>query len=191
MPMKWVAILVAVGLAASLAACETATPYQPLSSQNAVSGGFSDQRIEPDRFRVTFQGNSLTSRKRVEDYLLYRSAELTLNQGDDWFETVDRHTDRNVETYGTPVGPYPYWRPYWRYWGGWRGRGWGWSGWGPWWGDPFWGPDFDVETVQRFQASTEIVMHRGPKPAGDPRAFDARAVMANLGPTIQRPGQKP
>jgi hypothetical protein len=30
-------------------------------------------------------------------------------------------------------------------------------------------------------------MMRGARPANDPRAFDARQVMANLGPTIQLP----
>jgi hypothetical protein len=33
-------------------------------------------------------------------------------------------------------------------------------------------------------------MHRGAKPAGDPRAYDAREIMANLAPSIQRPVPK-
>ncbi|MHB8528318.1 MAG: CC0125/CC1285 family lipoprotein [Caulobacteraceae bacterium] len=185
MRIKAAAILAAIGLAAGLAACETATPYQPLVRGNAAAGGFTDQRIEPDRFRVTFQGNTLTSRKRVETYLLYRAAELTVAQGYDWFETVQRHTDRDQQTYADP-GPYFYWQPYWRFYGGFGHRGFGWRGWDPFWGDPFW-PDEEAYTVERFEASSEIVMHHGPKPAGDPHAFDARAVMANLGPTIQRP----
>ncbi len=172
------AILAAIGLSVGLAACETATPYQPLVQNASTSGGFSDQRIEPDRFRVSFQGNTLTSRKTVETYLLYRSAELTLAQGFDWFETVDRHTDRSTETYGDP---YFYWQPSWRF-GGFH-RHFGWGAWGP------WPDDFDAYTVESFAASTEIVMHHGPKPTGNARAFDAHAVIANLGPTIQRPGE--
>ena len=43
------------------------------------------------------------------------------------------------------------------------------------------------EEVTRFEASAEIQMRRGPKPADEPRAFDARSVMATLGPQIQRP----
>ena len=46
------------------------------------------------------------------------------------------------------------------------------------------------QTVQKFQASAEIVMRPRAKPAGDPRAFDAREVMANLGPKIQRPTKR-
>ena len=195
MNIKIAALAGVVVLGANLSACETATPYQPLRPNAAVSGGFSDQRLEADRFRVTFQGNTLTSRQTVETYLLYRAAELTLAQGADWFEMADRHTDRDQRTYVDPDPFYGragyawgYWRPYWRYYGG-GGRfgGFGWRTWDPFWGDPFWGDSLDVQTVQKFEATAEIVIHRGPKPEGDARAFDARAVIANLGPTIVRP----
>ncbi|MFN7130388.1 MAG: CC0125/CC1285 family lipoprotein, partial [Brevundimonas sp.] len=55
------------------------------------------------------------------------------------------------------------------------------------WGDPFWADRVDVRTVERFEATAEVVMYRGAKPAGDPNAFDARAVLENLGPRIMRP----
>src|SRR5579872_2803016 len=93
------ALVAAIALTAGLSACETATPYQPMAPHTKVWGGFTDQRIEADRYRVTFQGNSVTSRKTVETYLLYRAAELTLAQGYDWFEAAERHTDKSVETY--------------------------------------------------------------------------------------------
>jgi len=194
MNIRTAAVVAAVALGAGLAACETATPYQPLQAGTAAAGGFTDQRIESDRFRVTFQGNTLTSRETVETYLLYRAAELTVAQGFDGFEMADRHTDRDKRTY---VGPDPfygpgyrwgYWRPYWRYYGGFRGGfGGGWRTWDPFWGDPFWADGLDVQTVQKFEATAEIVMRHGPKPAGDARAFDAREVMANLAPKIRRP----
>ena len=69
------ALIVAAVL--SLVACATATPYQPIGAGGA-SGGFSEQRIEANRYRVTFAGNSLTSRERVENYLLFRAAELPI-----------------------------------------------------------------------------------------------------------------
>jgi len=65
-----------VALAAGLTACATPTPYQPNIRGQAASGGYSEVRIEPDRFRVNFAGNSLTSRETVEGYLLFRAAEL-------------------------------------------------------------------------------------------------------------------
>jgi hypothetical protein len=185
------AIVVALALAAGLAACATATPYQPNVRGQSVSGGFSEQRIEGDRWRVTFAGNTLTGRETVEGYLLYRAAELTRDQGFDWFSIVEREVNRDTRTYvhsdpfyGSWYGAgYGYWRPYWRYYG----SPYGWRSWDPFWGGPFWGDQMDIRTVQKFEATAEIIMHRGAKPTDDPRAFDARSVMENLGPRIQRP----
>ena len=180
-----------VGLALSLSACETATPYQPLSHASKAPGGFTDQKLDADHYRVSFQGNTLTSRATVETYLLYRAAELTVAQGYDWFETVDRHTQGETRTYSTPspfYGGFGYWHPYWRYYGGFGGYGGrGWRGWDPFWGDPFWGDSLDVQTVEKFETTAEIVVHHGPKPAGEAKAFDAHEVISNLGSKIQRP----
>jgi len=174
----------AAGLAL-LAGCATPTPYQPLGAGSRASGGYSSVRIAPNRFMVSFAGNSLTSRQRVETYLLYRAAELTVEEGYDGFAIVERATDRNVETrvYGDPFGygPYRWWRPSWRY----RGYGYGWRRWDPWYGDPFWGDSIDVQTVQNFEANAEIVMFRGER--RDDKSFDAREVLTNLGPSIEVP----
>jgi hypothetical protein len=180
----------ALALALALGACATATPYQPLGAPgNRVSGGFSERQIEQNRFLVTFAGNEMTSRQTVETYLLFRAAQLTTQQGYDWFVTADRETNRQSNTYvdrpfGSPWGGWGgMWGPRWRYYG----RGFGWRSWDPWIGDPFWGDTMDVRTVDRYEASAEIVMGRGPKPADNPRAFDARDVMNRLGPSIILP----
>lgn len=167
--------------ALSLSACATPTPYEPASK--ATSGqGYSEQRIENDRWRVSFSGNSVTARQTVESYMLYRAAELTVQSGYDWFETVGRSTERNTSYVGTGDpwwGPYgPYWRPSWRYYR--RGA---WGPWGAGWG----GPDLDVTEITQYEASSDIVMHHGQKPADNPRAFDAHQVMDNLGPHVLRP----
>ncbi len=189
MSMRTAALVAALGLSLGLAACETATPYQPLQKNARVSGGFSDQKLDADHFRVSFKGNTLTSRQTVESYLLYRAAELAVAQGYDWFETTDRHTDANRRTvydadpfYG-PGYRWGYFRPSWSFYG--RARGW--RGWGPFWGDPFWPDTSTLQTIEQFEASVDIALHHGPKPTGDARALDAREVMANLGPKIQRP----
>jgi hypothetical protein len=173
-----------------LSACATATPYRPAMGNGYDRTGFSDQQIERDRFRVSFAGNSYTSRETVERYLLFRAAEVTLQSGNDYFVMADRDTDKKTRTYTTPgFGPwggysgFGYWGPSWRYYG----RGFGWRGWDPFWGDPFWDRSVDVRTVERYEASAEIIVGRGPKPAGNPRAFDARDVVDRLGPTIQLP----
>ena len=172
------------GLGAILTACETPTPYQPLNPAAAYAGGYSEEKVNDDLWQVTFSGNSLTSRDTVESYLLYRAAELTVAQGFDWFEPVDRHTDKKVDVEPGPgfYGGFGYgygWRPYWRHYGG----GYGWRGWDPYWGDPF----FDASVTQKYEASTEIVMGHGPKPADDRRAMDAREVMTNLRAQIVTP----
>jgi hypothetical protein len=194
MSKKTAAIAAVLALAAGLTACATATPYQPNLPGQQTSGGYSDMRLEENRFRVNFAGNSLTSRETVEGYLLFRAAELTAQNGYDWFSIVDRATDRDTRTYVQPdplyrpwYGPsYGYWRPNWRYYG----RGFGWRSWDPFWGDPFWADRMDVRTVTQFEASAEIVMGRGPKPADDTRAFEARQVIDNLRPRIQYPAPR-
>ena len=176
------AALVLVG-AAGLSGCVTPTPYQPVVKGSSAAGGFSETRIEPDRWRVVFTGNSATRRETVETYLLYRAAELTVQNGYDWFSVDGRQTDARQRFYATdpfygPYGGFGYWRPYWRY----RGFG-GWGGWGPY----GYGYGADFQTIQDFEASAEIMTHKGAKPAGDPRAFDARAVVENLKPKIVYP----
>ena len=190
MAKRSVALALTVALAATLAGCATPTPYQPIVPGKS-SGGYSEVRIEPNRWRVTFAGNSLTSRETVEGYLLFRAAELTTQQGFDWFSIADRNTDRKSYTYVDPdplYSPwygagYGFWRPSWRYWG----AGPGWRSWDPYWGDPFWANSVDIRTVDKYEAAAEIFMGKGPKPANDPRAFDARQVVANLQPRIKYP----
>jgi hypothetical protein len=179
-----IAAAVAGGLA--LSACMTATPYAPATGTGQYRTGYWDEQIEPDRFRVTFAGNSLTSRETVERYLLYRSAQLTLEHGYDHFTLVDRNTEKHTRTtVDEPFGPGPYgfWGPSWRLYG----RGWGWRSWDPFWGGPLWDRDIDVRTVERYEASAEIVMGHGPKPPTELRAFNARAVVDSIGPNIMRP----
>ncbi len=191
MSKRSAAFAAAVVLAASLAGCATPTPYQPNVRGQSSSGGYSEVRIEPARWRVNFAGNSLTSRETVEGYLLFRAAELTTQNGYDWFSIVDRETNRDRRTYVEPdplyrpwYGPgYGFWRPSWRYFG----AGYGWRSWDPFWGDPFWADRMDVRTVDRYEAAAEIIMHRGAKPGDDARAFDARAVIDSLRPRIQYP----
>lgn len=188
------ALIVVGALSAVLAACATATPYQPLQRSGTTTGGWSESRVEADRFRITFAGNSLTDRETVEGYLLFRAAELTVQNGYDGFKVADRDTDKKVRTvvdsdpfYRPWYGVYGLWRPSWRFYG----RGYGWRGWDPFWGDPFWNDRVDVRTIERYEAAAEILMFKGPKAEGDPQAFDARAVIENLKPRIRYPEPKP
>lgn len=184
----------------AVAGCATETTYHPATGVGFDRTGFSERQIEPNRWLVMFAGNTVTSRDTVERYLLFRAAQLTLQQGNDYFVMVDRDTDRQTRTFSTPgFGPYGglgyggfgyglggYWGPSWRFHRG----GFGWGGWGyGGFGDPFWGGG-DVETVDRVEAEAQIVMRRGAIPTGNVRAFDAHRVVATLGPTIVLPGQE-
>jgi hypothetical protein len=158
-----------------LAACESGpTPYQPGGDGDR---GYSETRIEDDRWRISFKGNSLTGRETVETYMLFRAAELTLQNGYDTFTIVNRDTerDRDVRSYGGYMGTrlsYMYFVP--RY--GWVGS----------W-EPYWTPERYRE-VSRYEAYAEILMSRGAK-GDNPNSFDARQVSQNLGPQVQRAPQ--
>lgn len=187
------AIFAALGAATLMTAgCATETAYRPATGTGFARAGYSDRMIEANRYMVSFAGNSYTSRDTVERYLLYRAAELTVQHGYDYFILADRDTDLRTRTYTTPgafggggfgAGAYGYWGPSWRY----RGRGFGWRSWDPFMGDPFWDRSVDINTVDKYEANAEIVLGRGPKPRDNVRAFDAREVMNNLGPSIVAP----
>ena len=198
---------VLIASAALLTACATATPYQPASTAN-LRNGFSEQKIENDRVKVTFDGNSLTDRQTVETYLLYRAAELTKAQGYDYFILTDRATDKKSRLVDTGfTDPYyglfdysyfhprfgwssPYYRPY--YHPFYRSS---WSHFGPRFGayDPFydsWGRNFDYREITRYRASAEVKFGRGAKPSNMDNAFDAGEVLQNLAGQIKYPEVK-
>ena len=183
-----------------VSACATETPYRPARGYGFSRTGFSERQVEPNRFLVTFAGNSVTERDTVERYLLFRAAELTLQQGYDYFVAVQRDTDRQTRTYTTPGFGYagfggfgPYWGPAWNFYGGpfgYRRFGGFYGGYGGFGGFGGFGNDFDIRQVDRFEAVAEIVMRRGPIPAGELRAFNARSVVDTIGPSVVLPGEQ-
>jgi hypothetical protein len=66
-------------------------PYGPAA--NAQGQGFSEMRVEQDRYRVTYRAPVKVERARVEDMALLRAADLTLGAGYDWFRVIDRFAD--------------------------------------------------------------------------------------------------
>ncbi len=160
--MKRLAIL---GLAASslaLVACASLAPY---GAQGGPGGqGYSEQRIESDRFRVTYNGVGAPG--PVADFALLRAAELTTQEGYDWFEVVQSWTD------GRPGGAGGV-RPSVSIGGGTsRYGGYSASGVGV-------GLGLDLSGPQPTSTTLEIVMGRGEKPAR-PSAYDARDVQSAL-----------
>ncbi len=191
--------------ALALVACATATPYQPASKAGGYDG-FSQQMIENDRARITFGGNSLTKRDTVENYLLYRSAEMAVERGFETFTLQERDLEENKRVRVSPLSGslgydpyfgYSFYRPrygwsrpyrYSRFAGFNRGRGFGRRGFY----DPFYDPffdDFDVQEITKYRATAEVKFGRNIS-SEDPRTFNAREVLKNLGPSITFPEEK-
>lgn len=158
-------LLPVIALGLVLAACATEAPYGPKAL--GQSYGYTDQRLGENRYRVTYTGSTATSRETVENYLLRRAAEVTLDSGYDYFVFDIRDTKRDTRYYDDFVG-----------WPGWRG--------GLYWHSWAFGPPFPEETeiraVTRFKAYSEIVMLKGAQAASEPRALNARDVIARLSP---------
>lgn len=159
--------LEAMAIAAALAGCavQQTTPYQPL---NPDGTGYSEQRIEANRYRVTFTGNSLTAREEVENYMLFRIAELTLDSGYDYF--ILSNSDTEARTY------------YLQSMTGYNSA------------DPFYGCfwphsafSFGTSTpITNYKAQAYVVMFKGSKPDSDINAFNAREVHERLSPLVRR-----
>ena len=90
MTAKQKMILRGAGLAAILAlgACATNVPYGPAAS--ATAKGYMVQPIENNRIRITNRDNTM---EHAQSRALRRAAEVTLEQGDDWFQIVTAFTD--------------------------------------------------------------------------------------------------
>ena len=158
-------LIAAAGLA--LSACASLAPYGPQMSANGQ--GYVEQRIESNRFRVTYNGVGAPG--PVADYALLRAAQLTTAQGYDWFEVVQRWTDGRLDSAGgmrpsvsIGAGPSSYGGRY----GSYRS-----SGVGVGVGLNFSGPSPTSTTL-------EVVMGNGARP-DRPNAYDARGVQESLG----------
>ncbi len=84
-----------------VAGCATQTPYKPAEKRGAE--GYTETRLGESRYRITFVGNTLTNAETVKDYALLRAAELTLQEGYEWFQVVERESDKKVNA-ATSVG---------------------------------------------------------------------------------------
>lgn len=92
--MNWkiVSILVVVVL---LNGCMT--PYQP----NGLGGGYTDMPLSRDMYKVSFRGNAYTSQDAVQNMILKRCSELTLNSGYKYFIIVASGDNVNTSYYQT------------------------------------------------------------------------------------------
>ena len=160
--MKRLALPLAAALA--LGACASMSPaYGP--AYGPKGAGYSEFRIEPNRFRVNYQGGPGAPAEDVANFALLRAAELTLAQGHDWFQVTDRVSSGRLDRAGGPrfslgAGSGSYGRTS--------------VGVGV-------GTTISLGGGPAVAHSLEIIMGDGQGPP-DPNAYDARAVRASLHP---------
>jgi hypothetical protein len=148
------------------------TPYQPA---DGARYGYSEEQIDAETWRVRFAGNSVTDRAVVEDYVLYRAAELAVAQGTDGFVVLKEEVEKDVAYYGSYYPPYPY--------GAYRfghGRHYSYYGAG----------GFGTSTMRserRYTDHLRIRLFRQIAPEGLGAAYDAQAILRVLAPKIVRP----
>jgi len=64
----------------------TSTPYHPMN----LNGGYAETQLNQTTYRVYAKGNQLTSAQKVDDILMRRCAELTLQNGYKYFVILNK-----------------------------------------------------------------------------------------------------
>jgi len=165
--VQYTKLIATFSLVIFLTAC--ATSYQP----KGFMGGYRDSRLDSNTVRVSFYGNRYTSRETVENGMLYRCAEVTQQDGYDYFiiaggdttpsyssyttpGTYNQYTNTNLNVYGhsgyASSSTYGYYQP---------GR---------------------TITTRKFSSTVIIKMFNGKKPPQLLNAYDARELMSYMKP---------
>ena len=160
--MKRLTLLTLAASALALTACASLAPYGPQAGPNGQ--GYAEQRIESNRFRVTYRGVGAPG--PVADMALLRAADLTVQTGFDWFEVTQRWTDGRRDSAGglrpsVSIGA-----------GSSRYGRYSSSGVGV-------GVGLNLSGPQPTSTALEVVMGNGPRP-DRPEAYDARDVQMTL-----------
>jgi len=86
--------------ALALAACSSQPDYRAAKGNGY---GYAEQQISTNYYRVTFKARGNDSGE-AKAYALRRAAELTAEQGYDWFVVVDKETITEREQHSNRVG---------------------------------------------------------------------------------------
>ncbi len=173
--MKPTVCLAALLMTAMLTGCATA--YGP----KGMTGGYEEQQIDENTYRVSFHGNGNTSSDKVWNYWMYRCAELTKLKGFDLFFLIVekkkigaipgadelrpanlRHGDE-----GTTVKTAGYSAPHYYYTPG------------------------TTTTITTYHASAIVKMYRDPLPPEVKFAMRAQTVLDTLKPYVESSGKEP
>ncbi len=133
------------------------TGYHP---QGVLGDGFSEEKLGPDRWIVRFAASSFTPRERLETFLLYRCAEIALENDSRYF-VLFRPTDAPKTVAQPPPALLD---------------------------SPRWAAAPPSRRTATSREDTVLLQLFGPrKPRGYPTAYETRELIRRLSPTI-RPG---
>lgn len=142
-----------------LAGCASGPVYRPAAQPGDY--GYRDTMLTSQHYRVSFAGGYGTARETVENFALYRAADLALSHGAERFRVVSRQTSpiTENENFGPTASV---------------GYGWGY---------PFWstGVGYGTSSVSRTRYESVLQIQIGSDvPAQGPDVYDARQIKQNL-----------
>ncbi|MEX2408892.1 MAG: hypothetical protein WD489_07275 [Rhodovibrionaceae bacterium] len=180
-----------LAIALALAACTAPEPTRYQQSESGEEGfGYSEKWLDEATYEVRFAGNRLTERQTVENYTLFRAAELAREKGYQSFALLERTVEENTTEkdyydspgyYGSPFhyGPYGWGHPYhyhpssFGYPGYLRSR------------HGAWPPRRVTQTT--FAAVATVALFTGTPPEEAVKTYDAATILQELGPEVVRP----
>jgi hypothetical protein len=169
--MKRILLSLAVSAAIGLGACASGPGYR--AAPNATAAGYSEQLIDSSHWRVRYTGTTRMTSAQVQDYALMRAAQLTLENGGQWFQVVSSDSDADLRTrtsIETDFGPEYAVR-----------RSCGLLGCTTEAVPVMWRAQVErSETRKVYEHVLEIMIGHGEKVAGSPRTYDASQTFHNL-----------
>ncbi|MEN8132097.1 MAG: hypothetical protein ABFS45_18355 [Pseudomonadota bacterium] len=152
--------------------CAGPTPYHP----TLEGTGYLDQRIANNRYQVSYTANSLTRNEKVKQYLLYRAAEIALEQGEEKFVVLDQiDQDVSLPDYASDAESYRHHHFEHHH---------------LWFGDQGVEEEISATTLKplaRYTATITVLLYTGEQPPHEGKAYHARELIEVLGNTILRP----
>lgn len=157
-----------VVLCLGLTACASGPVYRAASNPGGY--GYRDTMLTSDQYRVSFSGDYGTARETVENFALFRAADVALSRGYDYFRVNSRETSPIVSqgNYGpTASVGYGLGFPYW-------GTGIGYTGGGV--------TETRYEAVLQIQLGADL-------PKNGPNVYNALQLKQNLAPVVAQAQQ--
>ncbi len=82
-----------------LTACATSSPNEPtpyIKAKSANAYGYSSMELSENEYRIMFKATEATDADKVQEYSLYRAAELADAQGFTWVAVVKTDVERKL-----------------------------------------------------------------------------------------------